>query len=308
MTFDTSLVDLKSTTNATTSFSTIESDPRSDFGSSDKKTTTPQQNTGFQDQTQLASTPTVPSKPVQHLPTLAAYDQWASIYDTDGNMLQAIDDLELGTLLPNFLMQVTSRTSAADISILDLGCGTGRNTTKLLSYPWPQDRRVEVVGRDFSQGMLDVAAKKLQPLLQGNRNPTLRLSCGDCFPSTPVSSPYSFNAVISTLVLEHIPLSSFFTILTSLLQPNGLALVTNMHAEMGSRSQAGFVNAQGVKVRGTSFVYSVQETVQAAKTAGFEVINVQEREVQSNDVQVVGERGRKWIGVKVWYAVVLEKI
>jgi SAM-dependent methyltransferase len=223
-------------------------------------------------------------------------------------MLQAIDNLELSTLLPNFLTQVTSRTSTADISILDLGCGTGRNTTKLLSYPWPQDHRVEVVGRDFSQGMLDIAAKKLQPLLQGDRRPALRLLCGDCFPSTPISSPTLFNAVISTLVLEHIPLYSFFTTLASLLQPNGLALVTNMHAEMGSMSQAGFVNAQGVKVRGTSFVYSVDETVEAAKTAGFSVVSVREREVRSDDVQVIGERGRKWIGVKVWYAIVLEKI
>ena len=32
---------------------------------------------------------------VQNISTQDAYNQWASVYDTDGNMLQAIDDLEL---------------------------------------------------------------------------------------------------------------------------------------------------------------------------------------------------------------------
>lgn len=81
-----------------------------------------------------------------------------------------------------------------------------------------------------------------------------------------------------------------------------------MHADMGRVSQAGFVNADGVKVRGTSFVYSVEETLNAAREAGLNTLSVKEREVQNADVQTVGERGRKWIGVKVWYALVLQKV
>jgi hypothetical protein len=118
------------------------------------------------------------------------------------------------------------------------------------------------------------------------------------------------DAVVSTLVLEHIPLSAFFSTLSSLLVLRGCALVSNMHADMGRRSQAGFVNADGVKVRGSSYVYTVQESLHAAVEAGFEVVSVHEREMRREDVEsgMVGERGRKWIGTKVWYAVVLRMV
>ncbi|KAA8618545.1 S-adenosyl-L-methionine-dependent methyltransferase [Pyrenophora tritici-repentis] len=117
MTFDTSLIDVKPPppiSNENTSFtSTTASDSTIDMGP--------------------------PTKPVQHMHTQAAYNEWASIYDTDGNILQAIDDLELSSLLPGLLSSVSSsggEGAGHEINILDLGCGTGRNTAKLLRYDW----------------------------------------------------------------------------------------------------------------------------------------------------------------------------
>ncbi|KAH7371262.1 S-adenosyl-L-methionine-dependent methyltransferase [Pyrenochaeta sp. MPI-SDFR-AT-0127] len=332
MTFDTSLVDL----NPNASFSTTESDP-SDIGTLNLPSKTPkiQQPSLFEEQSQdtpkqsqtLSSSnsmppPKVPT-PVQHIPTQDAYDQWASIYDSDGNMLQSIDDLELTTLLPDFLGKVSSNVQNQEISVLDLGCGTGRNTAKLLSYSWPQNSRISVTGLDFSKGMLDVAAQKLRPFVEGSVNEQsrteLRLECSDCFPtvSNPAASPLPavpnltpVNGVISTLVLEHIPLRSYFSTLSSLLQPNGIALVTNMHADMGRVSQAGFINAEGVKVRGSSFAFTVEETVAEARKAGFEIVSVKERSMTKEDVEsgLVGERGWKWVGINVWYGMVLRKV
>ncbi|KAI8932161.1 hypothetical protein NX059_011044 [Plenodomus lindquistii] len=266
------------------------------------------------------------AKEVQNISTQDAYNQWASVYDTDGNMLQAIDDDELYTLLPFFLGQVSTTTTAAaaaaastPLSILDLGCGTGRNTLRLLSYPWPTGTRVRIYGVDFSQPMLDIARGKLDNALHASVD-ALRhrgvdvqftLECTNSFPIPPSSTilPHSMNAVISTLVLEHIPLPAFFTTLAGVLVPGGWALVTNMHADMGALSQAGFVNEQGVKVRGDSWAYSVDEVVATAEGSGFEVVSVRKRGVREEDVRsgVVGGRGRKWIGVNVWFGVVLKK-
>jgi len=324
MTFDTSLVDVNPppADSASVSFSTTESESTLDM-----------------QQTPKPSPFTVPSRPVtkssvQHIPTQDAYNQWAAIYDTDGNMLQAIDDLELASLLPNFLASVSSSTGGDgegdEISVLDLGCGTGRNTFKLLRHDWSKSgaQRVNVMGLDFSQAMLNIASEKLAPLVQQEKAGIilgLRLECCDCFPtasSTNASagtsalpeavkgSPAVVDAVISTLVLEHVPLTPFFATLAAVLRRGGTALVTNMHEDMGRVSQAGFVNEAGVKVRGSSFVYSVQETVDAATEAGFEVLRVVEREMQKADVEAgrVGGRGWKWVGVKVWYGVIVRKV
>ncbi|KAF2742060.1 S-adenosyl-L-methionine-dependent methyltransferase [Sporormia fimetaria CBS 119925] len=262
------------------------------------------------------------STPVKHIPTQEAYDQWADVYDTDGNMLQSIDDHELETLLPRFLTTVAegcATQSTSGLSLIDLGCGTGRNTAKLLSYAWPQDFNIEVTALDFSRGMLELAATKLNPASSspdGKRQ--LRLEQCDCFPtvSDPSASPVppvpgltAATALISTLVLEHIPLKDYFATLAALVRTNGYALVTNMHSDMGRVSQAGFVNAEGVKVRATSFVYTPGEAANEARRAGFEVVDVRERGMREEDVEsgVVGGRGRKWVGVMVWFALVLRR-
>ena len=311
-TFDTSLVDL----NPNVSFSTTESD-LSDAGVSITTQKNPSAPSPLaQDITPQASQSIPPktSTPVQHIGTQEAYDQWASVYDSDGNMLQSIDDDELNTLLPSILDQVAA-TSSPSTSVLDLGCGTGRNTARLLSYPWPAAKKIAVTGLDFSAGMLALARTKLAPLADSNTRTTLRLEQCDPFPNTNNFSPASIgitrqDLIICTLVLEHIPLATFFRTLTSLLVPGGIALVTNMHSEMGSRSQAGFVNSEGVKVRGESFVYSLAETVDAATRAGFELVQARERKVEQSDLErgVVGSRGGKWIGCKVWFGVVLRKL
>ena len=168
-----------------------------------------------------------------------------------------------------------------------------------------------------------MAAKKIEalPLNDTKRfaNPMTRLEQCDCFPTVynSTASPLPTvtglepaQAVISTLVLEHIPLTDYFSTLACLLVKGGYALVTNMHSEMGNMSQAGFVNEQGVKVRGKSFAHTVEETREEARRAGFEMLQCRERKVQKQDLVngVVGERGGKWVGVKVWYGLLLRKI
>lgn len=75
--------------------------------------------------------------------------------------------------------------------------------------------------------------------------------------------------VASTLVLEHIPLARFFRAAASLLRPSGLLVLTNMHADMGRVTQAGFRNPQGVKIRGHSYAHQVPDVLHAATDAGF---------------------------------------
>lgn len=318
--FDTSLIDL-SPSQPQDSFSTTESAPSDDYKPTHPSSTSapPPLPTSTPKFAEAATTRG--KMPTRYMPTVEAYDAWAEVYDTDGNILQAVDDYALSNgMLDRFITQVLETTAdGRSIEIADLGCGTGRNTAALLLHPLlNKNKGVKITGMDASAGMLRKAAERLSAttktsfaLLQHDfLNPI-----DATLPPSLLPSKVAFDAVISTLVLEHFPLGTFFSVLQSLLRPNGIALVTNMHAAMGSSSQAGFVSVDGrsgeaIKVRGMSWVHGVAETVEAARRAGFVVVGeVEERGVSKGMMRdgVVGERGRKWVGVDVWYGMILRR-
>ncbi|KAI1760401.1 S-adenosyl-L-methionine-dependent methyltransferase [Hypoxylon sp. FL1150] len=243
---------------------------------------------------------------IRYLPTNEAYDRWAAVYDTDGNFLQALDTIELKTLFPQFLLSITS---PKPWRIVDLGCGTGRNTALLLTVP----QIAEAIALDSSKGMLEVARSRLRRSDVGADppdSPKLRLEVFDMLTSpSPPTSARQADGVISTLVVEHVPLSVFFSQVSQILKPGGVLLLTNMHAHMGGISQAGFVDTDtGEKIRPTSYAHTVADTVGEARKWGLEVENggrkdaggIMERVVDEDMVEKLGPRSKKWIGVTVW--------
>lgn len=165
------------------------------------------------------------------------------------------------------------------------------------------------------------------PLVEDSESTSLTLLVHDPFAagrSVPPPLRTPFHGVLSTLVLEHLPLETFFGTVEELLVPGGYALITNMHPEMGAKSQAGFVSTdeqgRAVKIRGKSWVHGVEETVEAARSCGLVVVDVlggggegvdgvREREIDEALIKEgrVGERGWKWVGVKVWFGFVVRK-
>lgn len=242
--------------------------------------------------------------PIRFLDPTTAYDLWSEVYDTDGNFLQALDTIEMRNLLPRMLSRIS--TSCPPWKIVDLGCGTGRNTTRLLDIPG-----CTVVGLDASPKMLKIARSRIdEHMAQINRASEsaqgARLELYDMLGAchTP-SCALNADALISTLVLEHVPLSIFFEKASELLKPEGLALVTNMHSDMGAISQAGFVDPKtGEKVRTQSFAHRLDDVVAEARKQGFEVVGeILERAVDEKMGEVLGVRARKWIGVTVWFGI-----
>ncbi|KAJ5291691.1 methyltransferase [Penicillium angulare] len=280
---------------------------------------------------------------VEYVGTVEAYDKWAEVYDTDGNFLQRLDTIELRVLLPRFLDAVKSRfKSTEQLKLVDLGCGTGRNTVQLLKtlskYKENEDTdqshdgktsatQIEVIGVDASPGMLEVAQKTVQSAFTQNESQSAEVSLGVFDLLKPISdgnrlpTPLQQTGaagVISTLVLEHIPLREFFEAASAMMQPGGYLLITNMHADMGALSQAGFTDPQtGVKIRPTSYCHSTAEVLAAATGAGFHIKNligekggnaVLERAVDENLGDILGARAKKWVGINVWFGVCFSKI
>lgn len=249
--------------------------------------------------------PKAPST-VRYLDTASAYDLWSEIYDTDGNFLQALDTIEMETLLPEFLDKIES---PKPWRLVDLGCGTGRNTLSLLRIP-----DAIVIGLELSPKMLDVARSRINNELgqmeKAKRAQTVALEVFDMIKQPqPPGSAMEADAVISTLVLEHIPADIFFQTVSRLLKDGGKLLVTNMHSDMGSKSQAGFVEVKsGDKIRPKSFVHRAAEVVEWAKAKGFQLEGeVLERGVDAARCDALGARAKKWLGVMVWYGMVFRK-
>lgn len=222
------------------------------------------------------------------------------------------------TLLPEFLALVNqSRADSGDLNknlkLVDLGCGTGRNTLSLLRLA-PQG--TGIVGLDASAGMLDVARDVVQKE-SGDEDVNDNVSLGlyDLLQSPPQPPECSLNAdgVVSTLVLEHIPLRTFFEGVSAVVRTGGLVLVSNMHSDMGEVTQAGFVDPQtGMKIRPTSYCHRVEGVVDVAREMGFEIVEVagervRERVVEEDLVQGM-ERARKYVGLKVWFGICFRKL
>ncbi|OIW28718.1 S-adenosyl-L-methionine-dependent methyltransferase [Coniochaeta ligniaria NRRL 30616] len=239
---------------------------------------------------------------VTYLSTLEAYDKWATVYDIDGNVLQAIDDEEVMRLLPQILSLISTDSSRAS-KILDLGCGTGRNTLKLLGIPG-----AEIYGLDLSPKMLEIAKQRCtsawSTLPPAERAAQLEFRTYDVLdPTGSELQLKGVDVVISTLVVEHMPLVDFFLEVNRLLTPGGLLLVTNMHSDMGAKSQAGFNDpATGDKIRPVSYNHSAEDLVEAARAAGYELVSgsLSERGVDEDMARRFGPRAGKWVGVQMW--------
>ncbi|KAG0635911.1 S-adenosyl-L-methionine-dependent methyltransferase [Tuber brumale] len=235
-----------------------------------------------------------PTRPVRRIPTVDAYSQWAEVYDHDGNILQLQDDEAFGAIVPGLL------STRPPSRILDLGCGTGRNTAKLYrSLP----EATEIVAMDVSERMMSKAKALIAAEPQRDVKITWVLHDIEADSRIPREAR-GVDAVVCTLVLEHLQLDVFFGAVKEVLTEGGWMYLTNMHPEQGLSSRAGFVAMEGnqeVKIQGVSFNHPIEGILKAAGEVGLRLLGeVEERGIDSVEhAQQLGKRADKWIGVKM---------
>jgi ubiquinone/menaquinone biosynthesis C-methylase UbiE len=196
---------------------------------------------------------------VKHVITLGArqgYDRWAPLYDSNRNPLTALDDIAFREC---FAFPVRRKP------VIDLGCGTGRVTKKLVGLG------ATVTAVDFSEGMMTLARKKpgMEKVFFIARDLTKRLP----FPDK------SFALAVSCLTIEHIrDKGKYFTEVFRILKPGGICYLSEMHpAMLLLGNQANFTDpASGHEVRPRSHVCGIAELVNAAVAAGFSLVAMRE--------------------------------
>jgi ubiquinone/menaquinone biosynthesis C-methylase UbiE len=156
--------------------------------------------------------------------------------------------------------------------VLEIGCGTGRNTVFLA------ERAREVVALDFSQGMLAQARERCAGM-------PVRFVAQDLRTPWPVADA-TIDIALTDLVLEHIAeLAPIFGQAARVLRPGGVFFVSELHPAMQrAGKQANFIDpATGAEQRIPAYRHDVAEFVNGGIGAGLVLRRLDEWRLAADD-------------------------
>lgn len=182
-----------------------------------------------------------------------AYDVWADNYDTIHNKTR---DLEAAALRESIV-------SSNLLNVLEIGCGTGKNTEWLVS------KAKRLVAADFSAKMLAKAQEKIAANNVEFKQFDLRDEWE--FPEK------EFDLITCSLTLEHIENINFvFGQANKVLRAGGLFYIGELHPfKQYQGSKARFDTESGV-FELECFVHHISEFYAAAKISNFELVDLKE--------------------------------
>ena len=185
----------------------------------------------------------------------AAYDAWSEVYDSNQNATRDLD----ARVLRAQGFQLSGR------SVLELGCGTGKNTEHLAI------EAASVLALDFSEGMLAKARARVA-------SACVRFLRHDIRQRLPVADA-SVDLAVVNLVLEHVErLEPVFAEAARALRPGGTLFVCELHPFrqlMGKQAQFER-QGSGEKVLVKVFQHDVSDFLEAGVAAGLRIIRAQE--------------------------------
>jgi len=182
-----------------------------------------------------------------------AYNEWSEIYDSNENLTRDLDQ------------QVTRATLAGQHfnAILELGCGTGKNTVFLAQIG------AHVHALDFSEGMIAKAKEKVKAenVRFEMADLTKRWHCDDG----------AYDLVVCNLVLEHIQdLSHIFTEATRTLRPNGRFLINELHPFKQYKGTKARFERDTEIVEVDVFIHHISDFTNAASASGLKMVKLHE--------------------------------
>lgn len=185
--------------------------------------------------------------------TPEAYTRWSSTYDADRNLTRDLD-------------QSVTRDVLADLryhTVLEIGCGTGKNTRLLVDVG-----RV-VCGLDLSVGMLSQARAKVV-------SPRVLFAVADLTKPWPCKTA-ALELVVCNLVLEHIAdLDHIFSEASRVLAADGKFFVCELHPyRQYQGTQARFQHGEET-IKIEAFVHHLSDFTEAAARYGLSLSSVKE--------------------------------
>lgn len=185
--------------------------------------------------------------------TQTAYDLWSSQYDTNENKTRDLERKALREVLNSYSFA----------NVLEIGCGTGKNTQYLL------EKADHITAVDLSEEMLEKAKAKIA-------SEKVRFVQSDITQTWDYPTN-AFNLITFSLVLEHIEhLDPVFRVASASLAPGGIVYIGELHPfKQYCGSKARFETDAGQLIV-PCFNHHISDFTRAGKSSGLELILVDE--------------------------------
>lgn len=192
-------------------------------------------------------------RPESHMSIQQAYSDWSATYDSDPNRTRDLD----AEIVRKRLGGLHRR------SILELGCGSGKNTAFLVGLC------DKLVALDFSEGMLVQARAKVTAT-------HVTFAVADLTRPWPCEVGAA-DLVVGNLVLEHIGhLSHIFAEAARCLAPDGQLFLSELHPfRQYQGTQANFQRGQQTTLI-PAFTHNVSDYLGTATAAGLQLAALEE--------------------------------
>jgi|TARA_B110000259_G_scaffold93189_1_gene107924 predicted TPR repeat methyltransferase len=192
-----------------------------------------------------------------------AYNLWASQYDSNLNLTRDLDKKCTIKTLKNLDFK----------NVLELGCGTGKNTE------WLLNKAERIIGLDFSQEMLHKAKAKIF-------DKRVLFKKVDLTKDWEIENNF-VDLITASLTLEHIEnLDHIFLQANLKLKKNGLFFISELHPfKQYSGSKAKYETENGIKELEV-YIHHISEYIDTAKNNGFKLIELKEWFDESSENEI----------------------
>jgi ubiquinone/menaquinone biosynthesis C-methylase UbiE len=182
-----------------------------------------------------------------------AYNSWAEQYDTNENKTRDLDIKATIETLSKYKFKY----------VLELGCGTGKNTG------WLLNNAEQVIGLDFSQKMLNIAKEK-------TTDSSVEFKRADLNKDWEIENQFA-DLVTSSLTLEHIDdVNHIFNQANQKLKGHGIFCISELHPfkhYLGSKAK--FETENGVEELKV-FTHHISDYVKSAESNDFKLLEINE--------------------------------
>lgn len=182
-----------------------------------------------------------------------AYNSWSKCYDTNENKTRDLDIKSTIETLSKFEFK----------TVLELGCGTGKNTQWLLT------KAQKIIGLDFSDKMLEIAKTKIT-------SEKVIFKKADLNKNWEVKNQFA-DLITASLTLEHIKnLNHIFNQANQKLNNNGLFFISELHPFKQYTGSSAKFESDKETINLEVYTHHISDYMNSAINNGFNVLEINE--------------------------------